>query len=530
MSTARGRGTAAAPRPYRALGVAMCLVTLLAGCTVGPSQRPPVAVRGETVAAPPAPAVPSTPDPVPPLQPQNSSIPFADCTGQAFSALGVAVPAGRDLRVECGELPVPADPLRPERGAVLLAVVRVGEPGGLDRPPLLAVGDSVTGPTVRHALVLGTQVSAAVLEKFTVVGIDRRGAGSDRLDCGRPDARAALVDADPAATSEAELTPLLEQARAVVQGCNITPSIALGSYGSAAGAADVERLRDRLGVAQLSAVGVGDGAGLLAAWAAAAPGAVGRLVLDGPPDPAAPEPDRSTARAAAAEATFDAFAGSCTGSGACPLGADPRAAVTALLDALRARPLAAPDGRRLTAGGAVTAVLNALPEPRSWPALAAATAAAAAGDPVALLDLLEPSLGIDGTFDGRLATACNDNPARLSPPEVAELAEQLRADHPLLGGAIALEQLACAPWPASVTPAAPVATALPPVLVVGTVADPRAPHDGARRVADTLPTGVFVSWQGAGSGAYPRTPCVNAAVDTLLVGGAVPASGTLCPP
>jgi len=30
------------------------VVALLAGCTVGPSQRPPVAVRGENMPAPPS--------------------------------------------------------------------------------------------------------------------------------------------------------------------------------------------------------------------------------------------------------------------------------------------------------------------------------------------------------------------------------------------------------------------------------------------------------------------------------------------
>lgn len=524
MRPARGRGVAAA----LPLFVGLLCLGLLAGCTVGPSQRPPVAVRGESAPPPPVTAPAPTPDPVPPLQPLNTSIRFVDCTVDAFAVLGVAVPTDRDLRVECGELPVPADPLRPALGAVLLDVVRVGEPGGLDRAPLLAVGDSATGPTVRHAVTLGTQVSPTVLDTFTLVGIDRRGAGSDRLDCAQPDARAAIVDADPAATSEADLNALLEQARAIVQGCNITPTIALGSYRSAAGAADVELLRDRLGVAQLSAVGVGDGAGVLAAWASSTPGAVGRLVLDGPPDPGAGEPDRSLAVAVAADAAFDAFAGSCAAP--CVLGADPRAAVTTLVDALRAQPLAAPDGRRLTAGGLVTAVLDTLPEPRDWPALAGALAAAGAGDPVGLLDLLEPSLGIDGTFDGRLATACNDNPTRLAPPEITALAERLRADHPLFGGTIALERLACAPWPAGAATDLPAPAALPPVLVIGTAADPRAPQDGSRRVAESLPTGLFVSWQGAGSGAYPRTPCVAAAVDGLLVDGTLPTPGTLCPP
>jgi pimeloyl-ACP methyl ester carboxylesterase len=512
-----------------------CLVALLAGCTVGPSQRPPVAVRGQDgsavpPSAAPGPAVPS----VPSLQPQDTSLRFTECTAEAFGAFGVAVPTDRSLRVECGEIPVPADPARPELGGVLLGVLRAGPAGApLDGPPLLALGDSVTGASAGHALDLATRVSPAVLDTFTVIGIDRRGAGIDRMDCAEPASRAALVDADPAATSEADLGVLLERARSVVQDCNLTPlSFPLDDYRSDATAADVEQLRLRLGVARLSAVGVGDGAGALADWARAAPGGVGRLVLDGPPDPGLTEPDRTAARADAVDAAFDAFALACTGSGACPLGADPRATVTALADALRTRPLVTGDGRRLTAGSALLTVRTALTEPRDWPALAGGLAAAGAGDPAPLLALLDPVIGAGGGFDAMLATACNDHPARLSPPEISALAATATVEHPLFGGTLALDLLACAPWPAGGAPDSPAGTAdaLPPVLVVGTTADPRNTPGGPRRVVDGLPTGVFVDWQGAGTGAYPRTPCVGTAVEALLVDGVAPTSDTLCPP
>lgn len=512
------------------LTVLLCLAGLLAACTVGPSVRPPVVVRGENVPAPPpAGATPAPRRPaVPPLQAQNGSIPFADCTADAFAALGVAVPADRELRVECGELAVAGDPARPDAGRAVLGVVRVGVAGGLDRPPLLALGDSVTGPTAAHAVALATQVSPAVLDTFTLIGLDRRGAGSDRLDCAPADARAALVDADPAAVAEPELAALLEQARAVVQGCNLQPRSPT-SFRSDAGVIDVDALRVRLGVAQLSAIGVGDGAAALARWATVVPTNVGRLVLDGPPDLAATEPGHTTARATAADAAFDAFADACAGG--CTLGPDPRTTVTALVDALRVQPLVAANGRRLTAGATVTAVLGALSEPRDWTALGAALAAATAGDPVPLLDRLDPTVGPGAGFDAALATACNDNPARFSPPEVGELATRLRTEHPLVGGTLALGLLACAPWPASgpaETSAAPVG--LPPVLVIGTAADPRAPQDESRAVADALAGSSFLDWQGSGSGAYPRTPCVAAAVDGLLVDAVAPTTGTLCPP
>ncbi len=497
------------------------LALVVSGCTVGPSQRPPVAVRGMD-AVPAAPATPAPRATLPPLQPQNPTLRFTDCTAARGAAPG--------LRVECGELIVPVDPARTQLGGFLLDVVRVGPAGvPLDRPPLLLLGDTAVGGSAGHAVTLAASLSPAVLDRFTVIGLDRRGTGADLLDCAPPDARAALVDADPAATAEADLAPLLEQARAVVQSCTLTPPGAPTAYGSATAAADVEQLRVRLGVPQLSAVGRGDGAGVLAAWARAAPGAVGRLVLDGPPAPTGSEPDGTTARAAAASAALAAFAAGCTATG-CPLGPDPRAAVAALVDGLRDRPLAAVDGRRLTAGSAQFALLHGLSEPAGWPALAAALAAAAAGDPGPLLDGLEPVTGPGGTFAAALATTCNDASVRLSPPEVAGVAEQLRTDHPLVGDRLALGLLACAPWPAVGAPAPVLGEGLPPLLVIGTSGDPRAPLEGSRRTADDLPTAGFLEWQGAGTGAYPRTGCVTRIVDALLVDTVVPETGVICPP
>jgi pimeloyl-ACP methyl ester carboxylesterase len=504
----------------------------VSGCSVGPSQRPPVAVRGDAVpAAPVAPgtAVP-TPDALPNLEPQNASIPFSDCTADTRSAL--PAPSPQALRFECAELTVPADPAAPQLGGVTLGVLRAGLVGApTTRPPLLVVGDSAGDASAVAAARLAEQVSPAVLATFTLIGLDRRGAGADRLGCAPPDARAALVDADPAKSSAGALTSLLDRARAVVQECNLTLDSSLSTIAGTTTAADVESLRGALGVAHLSAIGVGDGAGALVTWAGTAPQAVGRLVLDGPPQPGLDEPDRSAARAKAAEATFDAFALSCTARPGCPLGAAPPTTVTGLMKALGARPLVAADGRRLTAGAAITAIRTTLGEPRSWPALTAAIAAASTGDPAPMLDLLDPLLGPRGRFDGALAIGCNDTRNRFSPSQIAAIATRWTSAYPLFGGEAALGLLDCAPWPTGGTdPPPPPATGAPPILVLGTAADPRAPLDGSRRAADALPGARFLSWLGAGTGAYPRTPCVAGKVDAMLLNGALPQDGVLCPP
>lgn len=528
-----------APPPRRAVSLrsvaCAALVLVLAGpvggCTVGPSQRPPVAVRGDDMAPPaPAPAPeasPVAPETLPDPEPQNATLPFVDC--DAVSPPATPVPPDRTLRVECAELFVPADPDRPTGPLAALRVLRVGlTDAPADRPPLLALGDSAGQPSARHALELAGQVSVDVLERFTLIGLDRRGAGTDELDCAPAAARAALVDADPAETGEAELTALLEQARAVVQECTVALDGGLARYRTSTTAADVETLRGELGVGRLSAIGTGDGAAALAVWARSAPRAVGRLVLDGPPDPGLDEPALTEARAAGADAAFTAFAVACGAQPGCPLGADPRRFTISLVEGLRTRPLVTVDGRRLTAGAAVAAVLHGLGEPREWPALAAALAAATAGDPAPLLGPLEPAP--EPGVDGELATACNDTRRRVAPAEISALATRLRTDHPLFGGTLALRLVACAPWPTDDDPVAGSLDGVPPLLVLGTAADPRGGLEASRRAAESLPSARFVSWQGAGTGAYPRTACISTVVDALLLQGIAPPGGALCPP
>lgn len=520
----------AVPRPARRGAVLTFLLALavLAGCSAGPSQRPPVAVRGAGIPAAPAPSLPTgTPDPLPEPDPQHTSLPLRDCTTDALA--GIAVPADRHLSADCAQLTVPLDPADPSLGGVALGVIRVGSadaPLG-SRPPILVLGDTATDPTARHAVRLAAQVPAALLAQYTLVGLDRRGTGDDMLQCAPADARADIVDADPAGFDPARL---LERARAIVQECNLTLDGHLEGFSATAAAGDVEVLRAALGVAHLSAIGVGDGAEALVDWARTSPRAVGRLVLDGPAQADLDEPARSEARARAAEAAFDAFATACTGRGACPLGADPRAAVTTLLDGLRAHPLTTADGRTLGPGAAVTALEGALADPASWAATAAALAAAGTGNPVPLLDRLDALTGPRGTFDAALATRCNDVTHRLAPADIATLRARWRAAYPLFGGTAAVGLVACAPWPtaAPAPPPAPSA-APPPVLVLGTLADPRGTLDTVRRLAATLPGAVFASYRGAGTGAYPRTPCVTALVDGMLVDGAVPDAGVLCP-
>jgi pimeloyl-ACP methyl ester carboxylesterase len=511
----------------------LCVATLLAGCTVGPSQRPPVVVRGENM--PPRPSAPVSPGPAPPPlpapEPARSTLDFRECTGGDVAT--IPTPADRALRVECSQLTVEADPQQPGLGRTRIGVLRVGlADAPADRPPLLVVGDSATQPAAVVARVLANRVPVALLQRYTLLGLDRRGAGIDDLDCGPSLARNAFVDIDPGADGSLPgLNALLEQARSVVQDCYLVHAGALTGFRTASTAADVEQVRMATGVTHLNALGVGDGAAALALWARTHPAAVGRLVLDGPPNAALDEPEAGESRAAAAESAFDAFAAACSAGPECPLGADPRAVVTSFVDRLGDQPITATDGRRLTAGMVVTVLLAELGEPDGWPDLATAIGQAQGGQPEAMLGRLAPLLAQGGGVDVALATACNDARRRMTPAEVGELVTRWRVSYPLFGATMAQRLLSCGPWPpVAGSPPPDPGPPLPPTLVIGIAHDPRGPQEGSRRVAGTTTGARFLSWQGAGTGAYPRTACVTASVDALLIDGTAPTDGTLCPP
>jgi pimeloyl-ACP methyl ester carboxylesterase len=263
------------------------------------------------------------------------------------------------------------------------------------------------------------------------------------------------------------------------------------------------------------------------------PDRVGRLVLDGVPDPT---PDAQLAyegMAKGGEAAWDAFAADCVRR-ACELGSDPERALLELLGQLRN--VAISDGPiGITAGSAMQAVLIGLSDRRLWPTLSAALAAARNGDGSGLSTMLAPVV-LDSTdqaasWDGTLVTTCNDMSTRMSPEQVKTAATEWKEKFPLFGPLTAQRLAYCAPWTIPDHPLpTPTGRGAPPILVLGTASDAITPLEGTERAAQQLDSGVLLSWQGAGHGAMGVSPCATDAATRFLTDGAIPRNGTVCPP
>ncbi|WP_290057427.1 alpha/beta hydrolase [Amycolatopsis solani] len=505
--------------------VALLALASAAGCAAGPSVRPALVENdGKTTGSTPS-ATP--PVPLPPLaEPQSPTLKWADCDDDTRQRIGTpAVPDS--LHFTCARVTAPLDaPGEPRRSLVRLLALKVGS----GPVPLVVVNDVDGEPGTVYAARLAATLPPAFLEKFSLVGVDRRGTGmSGAAQCVPPDIRHDLIDADPA---QGGLQDVLDAARKAGQQCAIELDDSQTALDSWRSAGDLDEVRKQLGMERLNALGRGDGSKVLAEYAVRFPAQVGRVVLDGVPDPGADTAAVLDAVAAGAQSTLDAFGTDCASRG-CALG-DPKAALAALTDQLRANTPSTDEGVPFGPGVAMYAVYSGLSQRSRWPELADAVVAARGGNigPLAAFaaPVLHDSRAQPSRIDATIATRCNDSQSRLSADQLDQVVAGMRAKYPQFGAVIAQQLAWCGPWPVRTEPLpAPGAPGAPPILVAATAADPATPGVGSTRAADQMPSAVTITWQGAGHGAVGASPCVTDAARAFLVDGKIPANGTLCP-
>jgi pimeloyl-ACP methyl ester carboxylesterase len=497
-----------------------------AGCAAGPSVRPAV-VENDGSAKSTAPTSSTPQVPLPPLtDPGSQSMRWADCdadTRQRGTDSGIP----DSLHFTCARVVAPLDaPDEPRRALVRMLVLKVGT-GPI---PLVVVNDIDGEPGTIYAARLAATLPAAFLQKFSLIGVDRRGTGmSGAVQCVPPEVRRDLIGADPA---QGGLGDVLDAARRAGQQCGIDLDDAKTALDSWRGAGDLEELRKALGTDRLNALGRGDGSKVLADYAVRYPGQVGRMVLDGLPDPGADTAAVLDAVAAGAQSTLDAFGTDCAAR-KCSLG-DVKAALNALGAQLRQTSPSTDDGIPFTPGIAMYAVYTGLSQRSRWTELADAIAAARGGNIAPLAAFAAPALhdsrAQPSRLDAAIATRCNDSQPRLSADQLDQLVAGMRTKYPQFGAVVAQQLAWCAPWPVRTEPLpAAGAPGAPPILVAATAADPVSPEVGTTRAAEQMPSAVTMTWQGAGHGAVGLSPCVTEAARAFLIDGKVPADGTLCP-
>ena len=521
-----------------AVGTAFLSATaLLAGCssTVSPPPAPSTSASG--IAS--VPATPSaTPSATAPVSP-TPGVSLAEFYTQTLRWSG----CGGDF--QCSKLTVPLDYANPAAATISLSVIRLPTKRSDSRIGSLVLNPGGPGGSgVEYARAARGVVDDVVRAKFDIVGFDPRGvASSSPVQCLNDAQNDVFLAADGSPDTPAEVAQLDTLSRQFADSCKRNSPAIYAHIGTVDAARDIDILRAALGDDKLFWLGASYGTFLGATYADLFPTRVGRMVLDGAIDPTLTSVELIHGQARGFELALSRFVEDCITQAECPL---PRG-VQAGMDAIRqlfadidASPLPTGDPKRpLTQALAQNAVLTYLYfPPTDWEQLRFGFSAAFAGDGSTLLSMLDARLERDeaGHYRGNSSAALYAVNAldRTDRPTVAQsqvLADQWAKESPVFGALMAWGNLPFRYWGAPATDSPHVITApgSPEILVVGTTYDPATPHSWAQGLAGQLSRGVLLTRVGDGHTAYGMgSACVDAAIDTYLLTGVTPPTGTVC--
>jgi pimeloyl-ACP methyl ester carboxylesterase len=449
---------------------------------------------------------------------------------------------------DCATAVAPIDWAQPSSGVVKLSVIRHKATGPKQGSLLVNPGgpggsgyDFVSGS-------VGSAIDATLTKSFDVVGWDPRGIGrSEPIRCLNDSAMDAYLYAPPVAVegSDAWLAEQVPKAQMLAAACAANTGELLGHIDAASNARDMDLLRAVLGDKKLNYLGFSYGTFFGAQYAKLFPAKVGRLVLDGPIDPAVSEPQDFTTQMAGFESAYRAYLTDCLQNSGCPFTGTLDQALAqskTLFDGVAARELRTPDGRQLTAGLMGTAVSYPLYSKSSWPQLTSMLESTIKG-------LAGPAIGFADAYNGRdsagkyssdsdvyIAALCLDGAYPTDLAGTRTTMDAIAAAAPTVGAIISYTDwvqvsTACQNWPyKSVLSAAPIAAkGAAPIMIVGTTNDPATPYADAVALSTELESGVLVTRKGEGHTAYGSgNTCIDRTVDAYLVSGTVPARDPLC--
>jgi pimeloyl-ACP methyl ester carboxylesterase len=463
---------------------------------------------------------------------------------------------GQPSHLECSMLSVPVDYSNLDAGRFDMAVVRerarnpqarigslVVNNGGPGRSPISFLRDVAESPDV---------FSDVIRDRFDLVAFDPRGVvRSHVVTCEekmppfagplgtRPMAAGqASFDAVPTADERAAI---LDRAQRVAVACSshenpeFVKNLTTNNVAS-----DMEQLRQALGDEQLNFLGIGYGTYLGATYAAKFSDRVRTFVLDAPVDPQRYAREPIALNVEQTEATNQALVSlldSCLSAAqGCRFGGgQPVEAFDALLEKLTEHQIDVfyqEEKIAFTADSLRQAVVSAVTlPPDRWPAVLNALSSLEAGDPVALLSLVEEQSPDNFSKSAGLITQCNDQAYPHDQTEWDTVMQRRFQAAPQLAHLTMFANVECSYLTYATDPfTGPfVTTADTPVLVIGGTKDPQAPYAWAQAMTVQLGNARLLTFDGVGHVSYqPNHSCIRDHVDAYLIDGTLPAPDSTC--
>lgn len=429
---------------------------------------------------------------------------------------------------ECAQLEVPLDYDDTEGDQLTLGLTRV--PASGDRIGALFVNPGGPGAEVDDfPAIVADGLPDEVTERFDIVALDPRGVGETNLiSCGYD--WADLYGVDHAIDSEEEEAALLTTSEDYVESCSSAVGTdVLEHMGTRNVARDTDLAREALGDDKISYLGYSYGSSVGQVYAELFPDRTRAMVIDGIVDLGSTGLESAGAQAQGFEQALEVFAADCNSRPSeCPLAPDALTEIQALLAAVGEGPIPA-EPEEIGAGDVNVALAMALYRDDLWPSLAQGVANAQAGDGTLLGQLAQEYVGL-ANFDVYFAVGCLDSAWPSDPQEHLAEAAAIGENAPHFGEALVNDYIRCSMWPVEADPLEAVtAPGTPPILVVSTTNDPATPYEAGVNVAQTLETGVLLTYEGNQHTVVATgVDCVDAAVADYLVDLDPPADGTTC--
>ncbi|MFJ9536038.1 alpha/beta hydrolase [Streptomyces sp. NPDC101225] len=458
--------------------------------------------------------------------------------------------------LQCGKVTVPLDYGRPGAGTLDLALARYRSTGGKHGSVVLNFGGP--GAAGVSELAAGGDDFMGLTNNYDVVSFDPRGVGrSSPVSCG--DGTPGTSSATGGSTPTSDPRALLAQLKKAADACAAHSGPVLPHIGTVNSARDMDVIRAALGDKKLNYLGFSYGTRLGAVYAAQFPKKVGRFVLDGVDTLTEPLSEQGVAAAEGQQTALDDFVDWCTEDIACPFGQDARDArdqVVHLVHSLDQDPVPTDFGQSFTGQDLVAAISQALYSKQLWPSLERAIAelvedgdtrgvmgfaTGGAGLPVrqhrngGLVD--ENDVPLDNLPAALMAINCADDPDRPGADRIVGELGTLRAEYeqasPVFGRYRLTEMLMCYGRPKGTDfirkDVRDVHT--PKMLLVGTRGDPATPYRWTVETAKRLgSSAVVLDNKGEGHTGYASSKCVHGKVDTFLLYGTLPPTGSSCGP
>lgn len=488
----------------------------------------------------------------PVAQPKNSSDDFPAPSAKVEKTLEgyqTQVPDWKDCGdgFECATVLAPLDWSDLTSEQIGLAMIRKPATGA---QPLGSLFINPGGPGasgIEYARYAGTDgLDAVLLKNYDIVGWDPRGVGnSSPIEC-FTDAELdeqlyGLDDSLDLTRGSAEwLEASTDNAREIGDACAENSGALVSHVDTESTVQDLDMMRAIVGDKQLNYLGFSYGTYIGARYADRFPENAGRLVLDGAIDPRVTEREMVREQTIGFELALRAYVTDCLASNDCPLTGTVDEAmkqISDMLDQVDAKPLRGSDGRYVSSGTLLTAIITPLYNEDNWEYLNMLFESIPAGDADIALALSDSyySRDTDGSYSDNSTEAswainCLDYPSDANVEEMRAEAAELEKLAPTIGRFQTYGGTFCAEWPGDAVEnrGAVKAEGANPILVIGTTGDPATPYLWAEALADQLENGVLVTYQGEGHTAYGTSSCASKVIDSFLVDGTVPNEDPQC--